>query len=329
MTNRIQLNPSEHPFIWDEVRDLLSGNGVEFTETEEYIRITPEEKQEIHIYPIKNAFDYRFMSYDDLPGGVERNYFWKISVENERKNIRTIWIKPWEFVEGSRMRNVLSSIILNACGVTGINFNGRDTEVGEVTNSRLRPFLDANSFYGYRAASLNLGLYLKRPRHGFPPYTLLMVYTFGYPFFGAKKGKYDCEVIRAATLVGTNVRGGASKLFKHFVDNYPTLTIGKGGKNERDVVWNKCCYFCEYDHTNGNSLPHLGFDFLEYSGAGFMNVTKETGVPFHRRPMHHKEVMRDIRDGKVYSVSNCGTKTYIYDKTKKSAILEDSDFTHE
>ena len=329
MENYIQEKPSVHEHIWEDVKKLLTDNDVVFEEFEKYIKVTPEGRQEIHIYPIGDAYDYRYGYYDDKDGGVAKKFFWQTTVDNEKENIRTIWVKPWEWLKGSRMRNVLSSIILNACGITGINFNGRDTEVREVTNAELRPFLDANSFYGYRAASLNLGLFLTRERNGFPAGTLLMIYTFGYPFFGAKKGKYDCEVIRAATLLGTNVRGGASKLFKYFVNNHPALIIGKGSKKEREVIWNKCCYFCEYDHTNGNSLPHLGFDFLEYSGPGFMNVTVETGVPFHRQPMRHKEIMQDIRDGKVYSIFNCGVKTFVYDKASKAEILEDSDFTHE
>lgn len=330
MQDFIQTKPSEHPYIWEDVRNLLVENNVEFEETQDYIKVTPEGRQEIHIYPIKNAHDYRYAYYNDK-GGVDKKFFWKTSVDNEANNIRTIWVKPWEWIKNTRMRNVLTSIILNACGITGTNFNGRDTEVREVPKNELRPFLEKNSFYGFRAASLNLGLYLTKDRNGYSAGTLLMVYTFGYPFFGAKKGKYDCEVIRAATLLGTNVRGGASKLFKHFVDNYPYLTIGKGGKNERHVEWNKCCYFCEYDHTNGNSLPHLGFDFLEYSGPGFVNVYTESGEWFHRQPMRHKEIMQDIRDGKVYSVFNCGTKTYIYDKAKKAqlALDENVDFTHE
>ena len=320
--------PDYHPYIWDDIKQLLIDNSVSFTEEEQYIKVCPEGRQEIRIYPIKNAYDYRQAYYGDV-GGVGKKFFWQISVDNEANNIRTIWLKPWEWLPESRMRNVLTSIILNACGITGTNFNGRDTEVLEVPNSQLRPFLEKNSFYGYRAASLNLGLYLTRERNGLKAGTLLMVYTFGYPYFGAKKGKYDCEVIRAATRLGCNVRGGASKLFKYFVDNYPELIIGKGGKNERAVAWNKCCYFVEFDHTNGNSLPQLGFDFLEYSGPGFVNITKETGEWFHRQPMRHKEIMEDIKAGKVYSVFNAGTKNYIYDKAKKVTILEDSDFTHE
>lgn len=330
LENYVQEKPAEYPYIREDVKLLLSDNNIEFEETKDYIRIQPKDRQEIHIYTIANAYDYRYAYYGDT-GGVGKKYFWQISVDNEKNNIRTIWLKPWEWIKGSRMRNVLTSIILNACGVTGTNFNGRDTEVLEVSNQELRPFLEKNSFYGYRAASLNLGLYLTRPRNGLRAGTLLMVQTFGYPFFGAKKGKYDCEVIRASTRVGCNVRGGASKLFKYFVDNYPYLTIGKGGKNERHVEWNKCVYFVEFDHTNGNSLPQLGFDFVEYSGAGFVNVNKEDGTWFHRQPMRHKEIMEQIKRGEVYSVFNSGTKNYIFDKLKKQQLAEDEnvDFTYE
>jgi hypothetical protein len=326
----IQNKPSEHPFIWDEIRMFLQYNNIPYEEIDDYFQIIPAgDKQVVRIYPIKDAYDYRFGMFDDAGNGVAKKFFWEISHANDLANIRTIWIKPWEWLKGSRMRNVVASYIINASGITGINFAGRDTEIREVSNKELRPFLEQNSFYGYRAASTNLGLYLKKEKYGYPAGTLLMVYTFGYPYFGAKNGKYDCEVIRASTLIGTNVRGGASKLFQHFVNNYPALVVGRGSKNEREVFWNRMCYFVDFDHNNGNSLPHLGFDFLEYSGPGFMNVYKETGIPFHRKPLQHKQIMQDMRDGKIYSVHNAGVKTFIYDKRKKAEIKPDSDFVSE
>lgn len=325
-----QTRADTHLNIFEDVKQFLLDNNVEIAdENDKYLTILPEGKQEVHIYPIERAHDFRHGYYGDLGGMYDKRYFCDVSIENEKNNIRTIWIKPWEWIRGHRMRNVLSSIILNACGVTGVNFAARDTEVREIPNNELRPFLEKYSFYGYRAASLSLGLYLTKERNGYPAGTLLMLYTFGYPFFGAKKGKYDCEVIRAATMIGTNVRGGASKLFKHFVANYPYLVIGKGTKQERKVEWTKCCYFCEFDHTNGNSLPHLGFDFLEYSGPGFVNVDNETGDWSHRQPMKHKEIMEKIRRGEMYSVSNAGVKTFIYYKNKQNTIQDNSDFTHE
>jgi len=331
-----QERPDTHSNIWEDVSLLLSDNGVKFerivideTSDRDYLKVLPEGKQEVHIYPLPRAYPYRQGYYSDKGGSFDKRYFCDTSIENEKKNIRTIWIKPWEWIKGSRMRNVLSSIMLNACGITGVNFNARNTEVREIPSDELRPFLEKNSFYGYRAASLSLGLYLTKEWDGYPVGTLLMLYTFGYPFFGAKNGKYDCEVIRAATLIGTNVRGGASKLFKHFVENYTYLTVGKGTSKERKVEWSKCAYYCEFDHTNGNSLPHLGFDFIEYSGPGFVNVDMETGEWSHRQPMKHKEVMEKIKNGTMYSVFNAGVKTFIYYKNKENIIKDNSDFTHE
>ena len=165
MKNYVQTKPDTHLLIREDIKQLLIDNEVAFVETPEYLQITPNGRQEIHIYPIAEAYHYRQAYYDDN-GGVDKKFFWRISTENEKNNIRTIWVKPWEWLQGSRMRNVLTSIILNACGITGINFNGRDTEVMEVPSHELRPFLEKNSFYGYRAASLSLGLYLTRERNG-------------------------------------------------------------------------------------------------------------------------------------------------------------------
>ena len=136
-----------------------------------------------------------------------------------------------------------------------------------------------------------------------------MVYTFGHPFFGGKKKKYDVEIIRAATLRNTQVRGGASKLFKHFVTNCPVLNIGP-----RVVEWETICYYVDYDHNSGNSLPHLGFTFDKYAGPGFMNVTRATGKATHREPARHGEIMQLIREGKMYSVFNAGVKVFTYTK---------------
>ena len=136
-----------------------------------------------------------------------------------------------------------------------------------------------------------------------------MIYTFGHPFFGAKKNKYDLEIIRAATLRNCQVRGGASKLFTHFVKNYPTVKI-----SNREVAWNSICYYVDYDHNSGNSLNHLGFEFIGYSGPGFMNVEKSTGIVFHRKPMIHKQIMERIRKGEVFSVFNAGVKVFVYNK---------------
>ena len=305
-----------------KILKLLIDNGINYNDQhKDYIEI-PEKN--VRIYSIDDAYKYRYPYIQDEIGGIkDKKFFQTTSIDNEKNGIRTIWIKPWEFTDDSRQKNVISSIILAACGKIKNVFNGRDCEVREITTKELRQFLEKNSFYGFRGAALSLGLFLKKDiSEEHPKGTLLMVYTFGFPYFGAKKKKYDLEIIRAATLINCQIRGGASKLFKNFTNNYNSVQVG--GK---EVIWNKICYYVDYDHNNGNSLTHLGFDFEGYAGAGFMNVYKETGIHFHRKPLLHKQIMEQIRNGEVFSVFNAGVKVFTY--TKNVEVKDDSDFINE
>lgn len=288
-----------------ELMKFLTSNSIEFTDNGDHFSINNDV---LRLYPLSDAFKYR-AKMKGLIGGIDRNFFQEISIQNEKSGIKTIWIKPWEFKEGSRQRAVLQSTILAAYGKIHSVFNGRDCEVRELSTGELRKFLEINSFYGYRAASLSLGLYLKKDVGEFKKGTLLMIYTFGFPFFGARKGKYDVEVIRASTLLNCQVRGGASKLFKHFVTHHSAIKIG-----DKSVNWNTVCYYVDYDHNSGNSLIHLGFDFIEYSKPGFMNVETATGIQSHRQPARHTEIKKRILDGEMFSVYNAGVKVFIFTK---------------
>lgn len=253
--------------------------------------------------------------------GIPHNYFIDITIANREKGIRTIWIKDWEVEEAKtiigtdgtelknyrRKWNVLQSYIKTATGNIDNRIYARDCEVKRLTNQQLRPFLEENCFYGYRSATVNLGLFLKKDKGPFKKGTLLMVYTFGHAFFG--KGKYDIEVIRVGTKLFCQVIGGASKLLKHFLINYPKVTIGS-----REVEINSVVFIVDADHNDGRSLETLGFKFISHEGAGFMNVDIVTGEVFHRRPMQHKQIMERMAKGEIYSVGNAGSIIYTIDR---------------
>lgn len=256
--------------------------------------------------------------------GIDHDYFINISHANVEKGIRTIWIKDFEITECKDIKgmdgvvipayhrkwNVLKSYILTATGHIWNRIYARDCEVRIVPNSELRPFLELNCFYGYRAANKNLGLYLKKDKGPFKKDTLLYVYTFGSAFYDHNKPG-QLEVIRVATLLHTQVIGAASKCIKYFMENYPVVTIGK---NEIEVK--SLLFYVDADHNSAQSMGTLGFDFVSWKGNGFMNVNVETGEVFQRKPMIHKQVMQWMSEGKVYSVGNAGTIVYKLDKEK-------------
>jgi len=280
-----------------------------------------ENKFEIHYVDSEN----HKMDYEKRFGikGIPHNYFIDITKSNKEKGIRTMWIKDWELNESKtitnidgielidyeRKWNVLQSYIKTASGIIENRFYARDCEVREITNKELRPFLNENCFYGYRSANINLGLFLKKEKYNIKVGTLLMVYTFGHPFFGKKL--YDVEIIRVATKLNCQVIGGASKLLSKFLLNYPTLNI-----NKKIIVVNKIVFIVDADHNDAKSLETLGFTFVSHSGNGFMNVETSTGKVFHRQPMHHKLIMERMAKGEVYSVANAGSIIYTINRNE-------------
>lgn len=304
-----------------EITDFLNDNNIPFVEDEKDCRIFHLNEGKLQLRYVDS--ENHKMDYRKRFGikGIPHKYFIDITKRNKRRGIRTIWIKDWEIeeaktivnIEGERLVNyrrrwnVLKSYIKTGTGNVENRFYARDCEVRIVPNTELRPFLEENCFYGYRSANINLGLYLKKDKNGIEKGRLLMIYTFGYPFFS--KGLYDVEVIRVATKLFCQVIGGASKLLSHFLKNYPVLTFGK-----REVVVNKIVFIVDADHNDGRSLETLGFKFVSHEGNGFMNVDSVTGEVFQRKPMQHKVVMERMRKGEIYSVANAGSIIYCIDR---------------
>jgi len=292
----------------------------------------PYRREDKIFYLNDNMFEIRYvdsenhkMDYEKRFGikGIPHNYFVNITKANRANGIRTMWIKDWELedvktitnIDGevmtdyNRKWNVLQSYIKTGTGNIENRVFARDCEIREISNKELRPFLDENSFYGYRSANINLGLYLKKDKNGIKKGTLLMIYTFGHPFFG--KGLYDVEIIRVATKLNCQVVGGASKLLSNFLLNYPILNIGK-----KVINVNKIVFIVDADHNDAKSLDTLGFNFISHSGNGFMNVDAVTGKVFHRQPMKHKLIMERMSKGEVYSVANAGSIIYMIDRNE-------------
>jgi len=275
----------------------------------------PYEKEDDFIFNLLNDINVQIRytnSYDLKIGykrfgyeGVSNKYAFEISKSQEDKGIQVMWWRDFE-KDNKRKNEVIKSYVLASCGKVKNRVYGRDCEVREIPSKELRLFLETNCFYGYRSASKNYGLYLKKDKGELKKDTLVMMWSLGHPFFGKKL--YDLEIIRASTLLYTQVVGGASKLFSHIKD-IETIRCGK-----EDITWNSLCFYVDYCHNTGKSLPVLGFKFWNYSGGGFMNINTETGEAFNRKPAIHKQVMEWMAQGKVISTPLAGVKTYVYCK---------------
>jgi hypothetical protein len=342
MTQTIHYIPTEkdkeHMSL---IRSFLEENGIPYEEDRECFGIVRLNEGKIELRYI-NSLSHRMDNskrFGESCRGIPHDYFIRISHENFDKDIRTIWIFDFEMeqrndttIDGQYVRDfhrqweVIKNTIRTATGHIHHRFYARDCEVREVPNYELRPFLETNCFYGYRSATKNLGLYLKKDRNGFSKGTLLMVYTFGYNFYGNKKleaeGKNPfIEIIRVSTRLECQVIGGASKCLKHFCMENETLRIG-----ERDVKVDELRFYVDASHNDARAMHTMGFDFVSWEGCGFMNMYTEDvddtdpvsgkhlkgtkGEIFHRKPMYHKQIMRLIGEGKIISIANAGTQVY-------------------
>lgn len=231
---------------------------------------------------------------EDLLG---KTYHYDKSKACEELGIRLIHIFDYEW-QNERQQPILKNIIANALNVNSDKVYARNTEIVVRPSKEVKEFFDKNNIQGFRGGKFAICLIDKRSKE------LLMSYIMGSCFFG--KGKYEWEVIRGATKLGTTVVGGASKIWNYFIKTYNP---------------SNCVYYVDYNYFNGNSLPHLGLEFIT-TQPGCKNYwfdhwkTHEKNVIKNREPENHKEVMQAFCEGKGFTIYNAGTKVYAWYNTK-------------
>jgi hypothetical protein len=290
-----------------ELKGFLDDNNVDYTTKYDNFCIINRDRAGGRLYEIEyipaTQFPIKYPKFNIE--GVDQNFFFNMSKKAVDNNSFKLWIKSFEWTN-PRQREVLKSYILHAAFKTPYNWYGRECEIRTVGPKEGRPFEDEHCFYGRRGASLSLGLYSKKDKNGIPAGTLIMLYTFGKNFFG--KDKDTIEVIRVGTRKFSYVSGGSSKLFKHFINNYKTIQIGKNLVEVKRIK-----FYSDFDHNIGGSMDNLGFKFSNYSGGGFMNYWVEENIAKQREPMKHKWIMQQMAEGKVFAVPNAGVQTFIHE----------------
>lgn len=158
---------------------------------------------------------------------------------------RVIYAYDFE-INDDRKMSVLESIIKHAVGKTERRIFARKCKLVEIDNRTAKPFLEENSIFGHRNATVTYGLYFQGE--------LVMVYSFGHNFYGRKK---HIEVIRVCTKKNTVVIGGSSKCLKHYAEAHSD-----------EIKQYGMVFYVDRIHQDGRSLEH--FRFVNHS-YGFMN----------------------------------------------------------
>lgn len=192
--------------------------------------------------------------HSELTGNRDKNYHLHKHQLCAKQNIRLIqiWSTEWLFKQ-----DIVKSRLSSAFGKNKTIY-ARKCEVVELTYPTAKKFLQRTHIQGPCAGSVYLGLYCEN--------VLVGVMVFGINRFSKTK---PWELIRYSSELFTNVIGGASKLFKHFINRYNPTTV----VSYSDIRWN-----------TGSLYNMLGFNHIQSTAPNYwyFKVNGQTDVLYNR-----------------------------------------------
>lgn len=243
---------------------------------------------DIYLPEYNVAIEYNGTYWHSKLNIENNNYHYNKSLSCENLGIRLIHVFEYEW-KNDRQKEILKNIIKSSIGLIENKIYARKCKIEIRKPIEVKEFFNRNNIQGFRNGKFAICLTYNNE--------IVMSYIFGHPFFG--KGKYEWEVIRGATELNTTVIGGASKIFKYFIDSYnPT----------------NCVYYVDYNYFNGNSLNNLPKMKFVKSQVSFKNLFLETGEVKNRQPAKYKEIKELEEKGLITKIYNAGTKVYLWEK---------------
>lgn len=228
----------------------------------------------------------------------EKNYHLNKTIECEKENIHLFHIFEDEWIY---KQNIVKSMLLNILGNIKYKIMARKCEIREVSAHDASTFLDNNHLQGKCGSSVKLGLYYNNE--------LVSLMCFGKSRHFVGNGKHQWELLRFCNKLNTIVIGGASKLFKHFIELY----------NPDEII-----SYADRRWSTGNLYDVLGFKLYNKSQPNYYYVI---GDKRYYRFNFRKSVLIEKYDcpekmtekdfcyrQKWYRIYDCGCLCYIWKK---------------
>lgn len=185
-----------------------------------------------------------------------------------------------------------------------------DLTIKEVDKSTERDFLLENHYQGYVNSAIAYGLYNNNE--------LMEIITFGKPRFNKA---YQWELLRLCTKKDEIVYGGASKLFKHFIQN-------------NDISGGVISY-CNRDKFTGKVYTQLGFtskgitkgyhyekDGVKYNRTVFTKANCLKKWPEYKEKTYYSERMIMAEQGYERVEDKIGQELFVYNDPCKYYIYK-------
>jgi hypothetical protein len=226
---------------------------------------------DIYIPELKLAFEFNGLYWHNELN-KEKKYHLNKTDECEKNDIQLINIYEDDWLY---KQDIVKSMILNKLNKTSNRIYARKTKIEETNDITLiKNFLEKNHIQGYVQSSVKLGLFYDDE--------LVSLMTFGKRrvAMGKKKTNSDeYELLRFCNKLNTNVIGGASKLFKFFINNYKPKEITT---------------YADRSYSNGNLYKQLGFDYIGKTDPNYYYIID--GIRHHRFNFRKDKLIKEGYD---------------------------------
>lgn len=243
-----------------------------------------DNRQEIDFYCPNEMVGFEFNgNWTHCSINKDKNYHINKSLEAQEKNIRFIHIYEYEWCNPQKQL-ILLSLMRGALGLFDKRIYARNCEVREIDTKEYFDFCNKNHTQGYRQARIIYGLFHNDE--------LVQIMSFSH------SNKYEWEIIRECTKINTQVIGGNSKLFKHFVKLH----------NPNEVF-----SYCDFNKFNGKGYEKLGMKLIGYTSPD-MKWYLKGNVVVNRSPSKNKE----LKEKAIAQIWGAGSKKYLWTKPQEN-----------
>lgn len=252
---------------------------------------------DIYIPSKKIAIEYNGTRFHSEEFKKDKKAHLKKTEACAKLGIRLIHVWEPDYYHNPR---IVEGIIKHVLGKTERRVYGRSTGVREISNKQAVDFLNQNHLQGSSVSKIRLGLFLQEE--------LVSVMTFSSlrRATGKTSQEGSYELIRYSSLLGTQVLGGASKLFKYFVKHYKPISV---------------ISYANRDWSDGNLYTQLKMSFKGFTPPGYFYVKsryKYSRFEFQKHKLVKQgkdpnlteyEIMRQDGYSRVW---NCGNYVFEY-----------------
>lgn len=205
------------------------------------------------------------------------------SLAAAEKGIFLYHIFEYEWKNPTKQAKIKAQLV-NLFGKNSEKIYARQCDLRPVPSPKKTEFLEANHLQGTDTAPIAYGLYYKEE--------LVSIMTFKKPYLNHN---FDWELSRFCCKAGISVVGGASRLFKAFLEDYKGTVISYSNNAK----------------TRGGLYETLGFHQEKDSPPSFV-YTNGHDITLSRHQSRSEEGKKLIEKYHLYKVYDCGNKVWTY-----------------